>query len=311
MSLHSAQPYYDHLFPNFNTSGPYSCLDLDPWLGCPFWMEPSDPRLVAIHNGEPAPTPPLENLEGMIHYWTENPEWMDYLDPQSPVHQDKMLERGLYLNFWGEYINQKQRVLDIGGGVGRLAQVCLEQDSEVQVIDPDLRSLWRNLSHSVGQKGAIDLHWATVETMPELGLFDLVLACEVFNYIEDPEVGIRRIHQSLKSKGILLFSVEARWGWAMARDVVAGSLDAFLETGIVHIPHDRWIRTFSKESIEELLSDFTILAIQPSHYSLSGPFEMIVEDLSLEELLKSEEKLRNHPVSGNLNRAWMVVAQKN
>ena len=51
---------------------PYFCKDLYEWAGLCFWMEPTDRRLVDIHNGHPAPTPPLENLEGMIHYWQEH-----------------------------------------------------------------------------------------------------------------------------------------------------------------------------------------------------------------------------------------------
>ena len=311
MSLEFARSYQGNPLPPLPSSSPYSCQKLHEWLGCPFWLEPSDPRLMDIHLGAAAPTAPLENLEGMIHYWTEHPEWMDFLDPNSPVHADKMLERGLYLDFWGQYIRPQQRVLDIGGGVGRLAQVFLEQECEVQIIEPDLRSLWRNLSHSIGCNGSIDLHWSTVETLPDLGQFDLALACEVFNYIEDPEKAIHNIHRSLRTGGILLFSVEARYGWAMARDVAEGSLDAFLKTGIIHVPHDRWIRTYTEDSIRHLLKEFKILAIQPSHYSLSGPFEMMVGEPSLTELLKIEEQLRNHTVSRPLNRAWMVVAIKN
>ena len=310
MSLQFATPYHDYPFPKITSTGPYLCKSLEPWTGCPFWMEPTDPRLVDIHNGEPAPTPQLENLEGMIRYWQDHPEWMDFLSPESPVHQDKLLERGLYLDFWDEFITPQQRVLDVGGGVGRLAQVFWEQGSEVQIIDPDLRSLWRNLTYSIGKNGSIDLHWGTIETLPDLGLFDIVAACEVFNYIEDPIKGISNIHRALQSGGILLFSVEARWGWAMSSDVAAGTLDAFLETGIVHIPHDRWIRTFTREQIEELLSEFEILKIQPSHYSLSGPFEHMLDAITLDELLQTEDKLRNHPISVNLNRAWMVAAQK-
>ena len=43
-------------------------------------------------------------------------------------------------------------------------------------------------------------------------------------------------------------SVEARWGWPMARDVAPHTLDAFMGNGIVHVPHDRWIRTYTEDS---------------------------------------------------------------
>ena len=79
-----------------------------------------------------------------------------------------------------------------------------------------------------------------------------------------------------------------RWGWAMASDVATGTLSSFLETGIVHVPHDRWIRTYTEEQLHELLHPlFDIVRIQPSHYSLSGPFEMIVGQRSVAEILLS------------------------
>lgn len=288
----------------------YPCDQLEAWIGQSFWLEPTDERLMGIHLGGPAPTIPMENLEGMVRYWTEHPEWMDFLDPNSPTHADKMLERALYMDFWGTHLNQAKRVLDIGGGVGRLAQIPLQNAAEVQIIDPDLRSLWRNLSHAAGGSGSIDLHWSTAERMPDLGLFDTTIACEVLNYVDDPQVVVDNIHRSLAPNGILLMSVEARWGWAMGRDVAGGTLDAFLNEEAVHVPNDRWIRTYTEESIRELLKDYNILKIQRSHYTLSGPFEWAMGDVDVDDFLAKEAALRKHPIAEKLNRAWMVVAQK-
>jgi len=288
----------------------YPCSQLEDWLGLSFWLPALDPRLQNIHLGEPAPTAPLENLEGMVRYWTEHPEWMDFLDPNSPTHEDKLLERALYLEYWGEILQNATRVLDIGGGVGRLGQIPLQNGAELQVVEPDLRSIWRNLSHAIGASGSIDFHWCTAEHMPNLGLFDTALACEVLNYVEDPHKVIRNIHRSLKPGGRLLMSVEARWGWPMARDVAPHTLDAFLDTGIVHVPHDRWIRTYTEDDIRDLLKDFQIHFLQRSHYTLSGPFEWAMGDVDIETLIHYENTLRNHPVSHKLNRAWMVIAEK-
>ena len=93
--------------------------------------------------------------------------------------------------------------------------------------------------------------------MPDLGVFDTALACEVLNYVEDPQKVVSNIHRSLKPGGTLLMSVEARWGWPMARDVAPHTLQAFFDTGIVHVPHDRWIRTYTEQSIRELLKTLT------------------------------------------------------
>ena len=309
MSLASAQAY-SYPLPDLPEGPPYICADLNRWIGCSFWLDPTDSRLLSIHNGESPTSPALHNLEGMIHYWTEHPEWMDMLNPDSPVYVDKQLERELYVHHWEPYISSNMRILEFGAGVGRITQWLLNQECEVQVIEPDLRSIWRLLSHIAGGKGSIDIHWSTGESMPELGLFDAVVACEVLNYVEDVTQCIKNIHQALRPGGWFLFSVEARWGWAMSSDVAEGSIDAFFDTGIVHVPHDRWIRTYTEEQIRRELQDFDIILLQPSHYSLSGPFEMIVGQQNIEDILSIEQQLRQHPIAQHLNRAWMVVAQK-
>ncbi|MBM74023.1 MAG: hypothetical protein CMK59_01375 [Proteobacteria bacterium] len=291
---------------------PYICKDLYEWAGISFWMEPTDQRLIDIHNGHPAPTPPLENLEGMIYYWQEHSEWMESTNPSSPVYQDKQIELELYLHQWQKYIHDNARVLDLGGGVGRFTQHLLKQNCSVELIDPDLRSLWRVLQLCSSLPGFIDLHWGTGETIHLLDLepVDAVIACEVLNYVENPSLVLNNAINILKPNGFILLSVEARWGWAFSKDVAEGSVDAFLNDGIVHIPHDRWIRTYTKTKLECLLQNLKIIEIIPSHYSLSGPFEMATGPQNLVDALLLEDKLRNHPIAHKLNRAWMVVAQK-
>lgn len=309
MSLQTAIGLADPL-PSLPSGPPYACADLHQWKGCSFWMNPTDERLTDIHNGLSAPTAPLENLEGMVHYWMNHPDWMNLLDPTSPVHLDKMLERELYIDLWDPYIPTNSNILDVGGGVGRLTQWLLQKHCAVQVIDPDLRSLWHLVSHAAGGRGHLDVHWSTAEKMPALGSFDIVIACEVLNYVEEPSLVVQKMFHSLKSGGMLLLSVEARWGWALANDVAQGSLSAFLHSGIVHIPHDRWIRTYTEEDIRIALSAFELLKVQPSHYTLSGPFENIVGRPDKSTLLSLEHQLRMHPIAKRLNRAWIVVAQK-
>lgn len=289
---------------------PFLCADLTDWVGFPFWLEPHDSRLIDIHHGKPAPTPPLENLEGMIRYWEEHPEWMDMLNPQSPVFEDKQIECALYMDFWKDRFPVEKKVLDMGGGVGRITQLLLQNQCSIELVDPDLRSLWRAVSMAAGGPGALDVHWSTGEHMPDLGLFDCAVACEVLNYVEDPQEIVNRIYASLKPGGTLLMSVEARWGWAMSSDVATGSIESFFSDGIIHVPHDRWIRTYTKEDVIELLSHFSSVQIQPSHYAFSGPFEMATGLLPAQEAIRIEERFRNHPIASQLNRAWMAIAQK-
>ncbi len=299
--------------PSLVGASPYACDQLDVWGGRAFWMPPGDPRLQAIHEGEPAPTPPLENLEGAVRYWDEHPDWMEFLDPESPSYEDKMVERALYLDLWGPHILPGARVLDLGGGVGRFMQLLLEQDCAVELVDPDLRSLWRAVSSAgLVSSGRLDVHWTTGECLPALDPVDLVVATEVLCYVEDPVKVLANVHRVLRPGGVLLVSVEARWGWAMAADAHEGSIENFFGTGVVHVPRDRWVQTYEEQGLRDILeaAGFVIEALQPSHYAMSGPFEQAAGPLDVDEALALEARLRAHPVAGGLNRAWMVVARK-
>ncbi len=309
MSLRDAARMDGEPTPSLPPGPPYACADLADWLGLAFAMPPGDPRLPDIHDGGDAPTAPLDNLVGAVRYWDEHPDWMDFLVPSAPNHHDKMVERAIYLERWAPWLPAGGRVLDLGGGVGRFTTWLLERGGEVELVDPDLRSLWRALSASVGGPGRIDVHWSTGERMPELAPVDAAVACEVLCYVEDPARVLERVAASLKPGGVLLGSVEARWGWAMAADVHEGTLEAFFGDGIVHMPGDRWVRTFTQDQVRALFADWDLLELWPTHYALSGPFEMAAGELAVDEALALEARLRAHPVAANLNRAWSFVAR--
>jgi len=299
--------------PPLDGKGPFAGEALLPWAGAAFEMIPGDPRLLGLRDGGDAPTAPLDNLVGMTRAWSDHPEWIDFLDPGAPNHEDKLLERSLYLHWWAEHLpTEGQRVLDLGGGVGRFSVALMDRGCEVELVDPDLRSLWRALQHGAGRPGKLDLHWSTGEALPSLAPVDCAVAAEVLCYTEDPAAALARVREVLKPGGTLLCSVEARWGWAAALDAAAGTLSALLEDGIVHVPGDRWIRTYTEDELRGLLeaAGFEITMLMSTHYVLSGPFELAGGELALPELLAMEARLRDHPVTAPLNRAWIAVARR-
>jgi SAM-dependent methyltransferase len=275
-------------------------------------MPAGDPRLPAIHRGEPSPSAPLDNLQGAVRYWDEHPDLMAFLARDSPIHHDKMVERAMYLRLWGPHLQNARRVLDLGGGIGRFTTWLLDQGCTVELVDPDLRSLWRAINFSAGRPGLLDVHWSTGERLPQLAPVDTAVLCEVLNYVEDPARVLSRIWSALEPGGRLLVSVESRWGWAMASDVPLGTIEGWF-SGIVHVPGDVWVRTYTEPQLRGLLeARFEVEAIIPSHYAFSGPFELAsdVSRLTIEQALVLEDRLREHPVSAPLNRAWMAVARK-
>ncbi len=309
MTLALAHPFDEELLPNIVGKGPYVCADLHEWRGRRFHLPMGDPRLQAIHEGGPAPSPPWDNLVGAVRWWLEHRDWMDFLRPDSPGHRDKLQERALYLDHWGQHITPGARVLDLGGGIGRFTQWLLQQDCSVELVDPDLRSLWTAVSHAAGGPGRLDVHWTTGQRLPDLSPVDVALAVEVLCYVADPEVVLQGIRRVLRPGGVLLVSVEAQYGWAMGPDVAMGSLPALLGDGVVHVPRDRWVRTYDENAFRSLLSDWEILTLLPTHYVLSGPFEIAAGELGIEQVREWEQRLREHPITGPLNRAWTAVVR--
>ena len=309
MSLSNAEPLDGEPLPALRGDPPYDCSDLTAFAGRKFLIPHGHPDLPAIHDGGGASDPALDNLVGMRRWWFEHPDWMDFMAPDNPGHDDKLMERELYLDHWRPHLPPGSRVLDIGGGIGRFTQWCLDFDCEVELVDPDLRSLWKAVEHAGDRRGRLDVHWTTGDRLPAIEPVDVVIAAEVLCYVADPAAVLSAVKPLLKPGGVLLASVEARYGWAMGPDVAEGSLEAFFGDGIVHVDQDRWVRTYTEDALRALLADFEVCHLAPSHYVLSGPFEAALGAADIDAIRDLEARLRAHPVSAPLNRAWMAVAR--
>jgi SAM-dependent methyltransferase len=309
MSLHDAEPIDDHPLPKLSGAGPVDCAELKGFQDRKYLLPAGHPDLIALHDGAPANDPALDNLVGMRRWWFEHPDWMDFLTPEHPGHADKLLERELYLDHWAAHIPPGTRVMDLGGGIGRFSLWCLDQGCEVELVDPDLRSLWAAVGHAAGRQGRFDVHWSTGDRLPEVPPFDVVIAAEVLCYVNDPAAVLAALRPLLKPGAVLLASVEARYGWAMGPDVAEGSLGALFGDGVVHVDGDRWVRTFTEADLRALLEDFDLLQLEPSHYVMSGPFEAAAGVIDPDTIRAFERNLRADPVTAPLNRAWMAAAR--
>ncbi len=310
MSLRRARALVGPPLPKPSGQPPWACADLEPWAGRAFTLPMGDPRLQSLFAGDVPSSRPLHNLIGAAGLWEHDPEWMDWLDPESPAHDQKLLERELYLHHWGQHFEGARRVLDLGAGAGRFTQWLLAHDREVEAVDPDLRSLWRILAHCSGGPGRLDLHWSTGECLPKLAPVDLALAVEVLNYVEDPAAVVSNIARALKPGGVLLLSVEAKYGWAASLNAGAGSLAALFDDEPVFLDCDRFVRTYGDQDLRDLLVGWEILEIVPTHYATSGPFETAAGANTIEELLPWEKRCREHPLTAPWNRAWTVSARR-
>ena len=62
-------------------------------------------------------------------------------------------------------------------------------------------------------------------------------------------------------------------GMGVFSDVAEGTIDAFLQDGIVHVEKDRWIRTYTKEDIYTLLKIFMFLRYNQVIMSCQDPLK--------------------------------------
>jgi SAM-dependent methyltransferase len=242
----------------------------------------------------------------------EHPDYMDFLDLASPIGPLKRMERDLYLHHWRDVLAGAEVVLDVGAGIGRLTQPLLDRGRTVIAVDPDLESLRRLVWHAAGRDGRLDVHWASVDRLPDVEV-DVAIAAEVLCYVPDAVGALRAIAARVRPGGHVLLSVEARWGWATAQDAPQGGIEAALSgDGVVWIPGDRWVRTYEGAAVDALLADAGLepVACVGSHWLPDGPLEDAgPAEVTLEQLVALEDRCRAHPVYGPLNRLWLATGR--
>ena len=182
--------------------------------------------------------------------------------------------------------------------------------AEVELVDPDLKSLWTAVWYCGGGPGRLDVHWTTGECLPQLSAFDAVIAAEVLSYVEDPERVVANIFRALRPGGVVLASVEAEFGWAASPDVAPGTLGALLDGGFVEIAGGRWVRTCSEARFRAWFADFQDVTTLATHYVTGGPFEAAAGAETLAALLHWEDRCRDHPLTRPWHRAWTLMARK-
>jgi SAM-dependent methyltransferase len=285
---------------------PYPARALVPWTGKRIAL-PCDDAWVRQTGTEAH-----AYLDGARDGWTDHPEHMDFLDPRSPVHGLKRLERELYLHHWAPWLDAGT-VLDVGAGIGRFTSSFLDRGATVHAVDADLESLRRLVWHAAGRPGNLDVHWTSVHTLPEVEV-DLAVAAEVLCYVPDVVPALRGVASRVKPGGTVLLSLEARWGWATAQDAPADAVEAALGgDGVVSVPGDRWVRTYEEVDVVSLLRAAGLVPIDvvPSHWIPDGPLEDVApEGLRLDALIALEERCRTHPIWGPLNRLWLAAARR-
>ena len=204
----------------------------------------------------------------MRTWWFEHPDWMDFLTPGHPGHDDKLLERAMYLDRWADHI-------PVGSGCSMWAGASVASRSGASIAGATCTS-WTRISAACGRGAprgrtprstgrALDHRRPPAVDCPG-GRGDRGRSVALR---ARPAGRCGRGHGAPEAGGALLCSVEARNGWAMGPDVAEGSIDAFFGDGVVHVDGDRWVRTYTEADLRDVLKGLEILELEPSHYVLA------------------------------------------
>jgi SAM-dependent methyltransferase len=103
------------------------------------------------------------------------------------------------------------RVLDVGGGSGRIGELVLEEGAG-EYVNADIAQEMLDLSQKrLARFGAkVKLVHGDFLTVPLEGAFDVVLALGFFDYQDDAHVFVRRIAEMTSGSTVASFP---RWNW--------------------------------------------------------------------------------------------------
>lgn len=89
------------------------------------------------------------------------------------------------------------RLLDVGCGNGVFLMRAKEAGWSTQGIEPDPKAV------AAAQRAGLDVVEGTLDSCPDLGLFDVVTASHVIEHVHDPRGFLRQIHDRLRPGGQL------------------------------------------------------------------------------------------------------------
>lgn len=267
--------------------------------------------------------PELWNLLAYELQWIQNPKSMNFLDRDSPNHWLKILETEIYMDVISRHLRNLRKgakVLDAGGGIGRFSIPLSRMGFDVTLVDYSERSLEEALKHARREKRRIKTVFADLRCLPfDSGEFDALIAIESICYSTSPERVLRELTRVLRRDGLMIISVEGKYGGMIAnRSVGVEDLPKVLSVEKFTAPADVHVEYFTEDKLRDFLEKqgLSVVEICGSHYIPDGIFHHILDEGRLHDgnyrrkVRKLEEILRRDEVIGKLARAWIAIARK-
>lgn len=109
------------------------------------------------------------------------------------------------------YLTKRTQLLDVGCGTGVILQHFKAKGIAVTGIDFSKEAL-----RFCRKRGLKDVRQVDLEKpLPKMGRFDIIIAADVIEHLNDDLGALKRIHGLLKQDGVLIVSVPAyQWMWS-------------------------------------------------------------------------------------------------
>ncbi len=141
-------------------------------------------------------------------------QWWDEQGPFKPLHQMNPLRLEFIIN----HIKPLERenlegitLLDVGCGGGLLSEPLARLGANVTGIDLSEEAIAVAQNHAKGEGLTIDYRNASLEAMKGAS-FDVVVASEVIEHVDDPKEFVRQMARVLKPKGcVILTTLNRTW----------------------------------------------------------------------------------------------------
>ncbi|HOO55437.1 MAG TPA: class I SAM-dependent methyltransferase [bacterium] len=295
------------------------CLDVE-------FEARSDVLKKVIGGGEEAEeicrgNPHMWNVVAYEKEWKDFADFNDFMQKGSPVYNKKQYQWKVYEGLLGKelgVLGAGSRVLDIGGGTGRIGLRLAEKGCDVTLIDASpaaLKAAWRELAAAGAD---FDIAWADAADLSfiENGSMDAAFSMEVYCYIREPEVALSEAVRCVRSGGTVSFSVENGLGAILADPYVEiKDMPKILSENRMLVEGDVCVDYIPVSRLRgmSVKSGLTDVRIEGCHYIADGFIGKRFSDRlfgagpASDFMIEMEKGMKRIPVLKHLCRAWLVT----
>jgi len=219
-------------------------------------------------------------MDGLNYLWDVN-------HPRGYKNRIGVYKTKIELEFIQKHIVETVKVLDIGGGSGRLANSLHFNGSEVTILDINSHAV------SVAKNRGLDAYCISLLDYKSEKLFDLLLSIEMLECINDKQEFFIKVNENLRINGIFVFTILNPNSWRFKiRNLRKGKTNYF------YISHEEIIKLAEKTGFEEI--DKKGFMWMPFRVCSNNFFVSLF--IFIERMLKLNKYISQSP--------WLIIAIK-